>query len=652
VNEDEFLRLFAQEAAGRLDSLAQRAIGLEAGEPSREELDAMFRDAHTLKGGASVVGLEAVARRMHDLEQLLEGLRTRRRRLTSEVIDTVLAHVDAVRELIVAGDAPAAEASRYLPQPRAAATPSPPPISPDETISVPLRRLDELVRLVGESTAAQLRVGRLIGERLRGDPVAADEYHRLARVLSDLHERAMRARMLTVGTIAAPLQRAARDVARARGREVRWELVGGDTELDRHVLEALREPLVALVRNAVDHGVEDPSERRARGKPEAGLVRVAAHQTGADVVVAVADDGRGIDFDRVRAAIGGGPASEGELAAALFEPGVTTAVGVTQVSGRGVGLDAVRAVVDGLRGRIEVRSGHGAGTEFRITVPMTLAALRCLLVETGTRRFALPMHAADITLPAGGEAVTVAEGRPALWAGEDVLPLADLGELVGAGHSSRPEGPAVVLTTGRGRLAVRVDELLGQRDVVVQDLGRVLPRLPLIAGASVDPDGSLLLVLDPGGLVERGRARELAAPRVPSGAPAPAQAPSPRVLIVDDELMVRELERSILSRAGFEVVAAADGAQALQLLREQQVDLVLTDLEMPGVDGFALTRAIRADARLTSLPVLVLSGHEGGRDRRRVLDAGADAFLVKSGFDELALLGAIRRLLRTGRTSP
>jgi two-component system chemotaxis sensor kinase CheA len=632
-HEQEFRRLFAEEARGRLESLAAGALSLEAGTASRETLDAMFRDVHTIKGGAAVVGLEEVAQRVHELEQLFDELRSRRRTLDQGVIDDVLAEVDVLRTLIVGSD--------LLPAAPAAAPAV--PVAP-ETIPVPVTRLDELVRLVGESTAAQLRMGRLIEERFGADPVAADEYHRLARVLGDLQERTMRARMVSVATIAAPLQRTVRDVARARGRQVRWELVGGDTELDRHVLEALRDPLIALVRNAVDHGIEQPDVRRAQGKQPEGLVRVQALQLGADIVIAVSDDGQGVDLERVRAVAGRPGDSDGDLLAALFEPGVTTATEVTTVSGRGVGLDAVREAVDGMRGRVEVHTAVGAGTEFRITVPMTLAVLRCLVAEVGERRFALPLHSAGVVVQADAAALVEAEGRPALWIGSDAVPLADLGPLLGLAAPG-PRGPAVVVSTPRGRFALRVDGLRAQRDVVVHELGRVLPRLPLVGGASVEPDGTLMLVLDPSGLVDAARSH--------AGDPVPIEpVRARRVLVVDDALTIRELQRSILARAGYEVVTAANGEEALARLGGEAFDLVLTDIEMPGLDGIALTRAIRADTRLAGLAVCILSARDSAADRRHGLDAGADAYLVKSSFDEHALLTAVRRLLgEVDRTS-
>jgi two-component system chemotaxis sensor kinase CheA len=473
-----------------------------------------------------------------------------------------------------------------------------------------------------------------------------DEYRELTRVLHDLQEGAMRARMVSVATMARPLSRAARELARDAGKQVELEVVGEETELDRHVLEGLREPLVALVRNAVDHGIELPAERMAAGKPAVGRVRVHAMQIAGDVIVSVADDGRGIDLDRVRARLPDGRGmSDDEALEALFRSGVSTADRVTGVSGRGVGLDAVRAAVDALRGRVEVRTAVGAGSEFRIRVPLTLAIQRCVVVEAGGSRYAIPLAATvALVAPSSVEEIS-AEGRPAVWFGGEALPVSDLAAVVGT-PAPPARGAAVVLSTPAGRHALRVDAVRPQRDVVVKALGRHVPRLDLVAGASAEPDGTAMVVLDATGLIE---AAATAGPLPPAPPElAAARASRGRVLVVDDALTVRELQRSILERAGYQVRTAPGGAAALALLEAETVDLVLTDVEMPGMDGFALTQAIRADPARAGLPVVILTSREDDSDRRRGMEAGADGYLVKSTFDEHALVTAVARLLGEG----
>ena len=665
-HEAEFRRLFEEEARQRLNELGELALELRSPAAGPEALDKMFRHAHTLKGGAGVVGFSDLADVLHDLEQLLVDVREGRRPPSHELAAAVVGVVDVLLDMVpraMAGEdqegprlaaqaalsrAPGSGAglvpARAAP-PARPASPAPPPAALEEagSIAVPVRRLEELARLVGEGTAAHLRIGRMISERLGDDPAALDEHRRLTRVLGGLQEQAMRARMVAVGSIAAPLRRAARDLGHQSGKEIRWELEGEDTELDRHVLERLREPLVALVRNAVDHGIEPAAERERLGKPRDGLIRIHAVQVGADVVISVSDDGRGIDVAEVRE-VAADDLSDEEAMAAIFRPGLSTARRVTGVSGRGVGLDAVRDVVDELRGRVEVHSAPGRGSEFRISVPMTLAIVRCLIVRAAGRDHAIPLSAVTTLLPAGAEELP-AEGSSAVWVGAEALALTDLGLLLGA--TAPAAGPIAVVATPAARRAFRVEALQGQRDVVVKDLGRVLPRLDLLAGASVEPDGSVMLVLDAQGIVDAaaGRARS---PIGAAGQPELLAAPEAvTILVVDDALTIRELMRAMLGRAGYAVIAAADGREALERLSE--ADLVVTDVEMPGMDGFELTRAIRSSAEHRDLPVLVLTTRAAEGDRRRGQEAGCDGYLVKRSFDEHALLSAIRRLLDAPR---
>lgn len=671
----EFKRLFAQEAEQRLESLSRHLLELEDSPNDAELVATVFRDAHNLKGSAAVVGVDDVARVAHAMEDLLEQLRSKAREATPEVIDALLAATDGLAVMVPAlltGDdqgAPADELERRLraaagrrpaddrpaaPAEAAAERPeSRPPDREADTLIVPVSRLDELVRLVGESASASLRLGRLLTERWDADPESLSEYRDLSRILNDLQERTMRARMVPVATITESLHRAVRDLSRALGKKVRWEVRGGDTELDRNVLQRLSDPLLHLVRNAVDHGIEAPAGRVAAGKAEQATLLLEAVQLGSEVIINVTDDGRGIDVGavRARAAERGVDVSgmdDDESLYLVFDSGLSTARAVSEVSGRGVGLDVVRAGVEGVHGRIEVSSDPGKGTHFRIVVPITLAVLSCLLVEADGERYALPMHSVVVAQAASPGPGARAEGRPMVWAGDAPLPVSGLAStLWGDGRGDR--GVVVVVVGSTRRHAFLVDRLVGQRDVVVKGLSPLLPRLDLLAGTSVEPDGSIVLVLDAAGLVERASAR-----RAPPAdgrdrlAPPSVEVPTPRlasVLVVDDAAVVRQLERSILERAGYDVRTASDGNDALSQLAVAPSDLVITDIEMPGMDGFALTEAIRSTPNLTNTPVLILSSRASEESRRRGLEAGADGYIVKAGFDETALLEAVSRLL-------
>jgi two-component system, chemotaxis family, sensor kinase CheA len=651
--------LFAQEAEVRMANLGQLLLALEQTGGDDAIVGSIFRELHTLKGSSAVAGLDDVSRCAHELEELVDEVRSGRRAPTPDVIDTLLAGADRLSAEI-SGKSDGAVSSTSPPRstpagPEQAAGPEPaaaPTATPSGTdsgaVMVSMQRLDELVRLVGETATAHLRVGRLLNDRFGVDPASCSEFNELSRSLNDLQDRAMRTQMVPVGQVTDRLHRAVRDLARAQGKEVCWDVRGTDTELDRGVLHQLADSLVHLVRNAVDHGLEPPAEREAAGKSAQGTIRLHAMQLGSEVIIAITDDGRGIDVDAVRQqAIRQGVDPEGltdeDVLQLTLRSGLSTTSFVTDVSGRGVGLDVVRAKVEAARGRVEVRSLRGAGSEFRIIVPITLAVLRCLLVEAGDQRYALPFHRVVVSQAPDPADQTRAEGRPVVLVEGRPVQVSALAETLGMTQAGPPHGPIVVLADTAHRHAFQVDRLVGQRDVVVTGLSRLLPHLPVIAGASVEPDGSVLVVLDPPGLIQRARhtGRVYASPVQP----AQRSVSHKSILVVDDALTVRELQRSILERAGFDVRVAIDGRQALARLAEEPSDLVLTDIEMPLMDGFALTEAIRAHPSLANIPVLILSSRSNETDRQRGLDAGADGYIVKSGFDEGSLLTAVNRLV-------
>jgi len=693
---EELLGIFTDEAAGRLGVIAAGLLRLEAG-ADPDLVTELFREAHTVKGAAAVVGLDAVSRVAHAMEDLFQELRDGSRTPTHDFVDVLLAAVDGLRILLPAmrmGTDISAEADRLgvmvarfrsgtvpgrgaEPQPQRAPAPVPVPepgphgpgavvaVAPEPSVAVapqagprpaealrgdavrvPITRLDALVRLVGETASANLRVGRLLVDRLGPAATDLDPVRDLARSLNELQEMTMRARMVPIASILEPLRRAVRDLSRDLGKSVRWEARGLETELDRGVLNELGDALLHLVRNAVDHGVEPPDERRASGKPPEATIAFHAMQLGSEVVVTVADDGRGIDLGQVRAqAVRRDPDSDrlddDEILELVFLSGLSTAPRVTDVSGRGVGLDVVLHGIDAVRGRIEVRSRPGEGTEFRIRVPITLAVLPCLLVSCADQRYAIPMHSIVVVQETADHTAPLwVEGQPV-----DVTALASVLGLAGGTAPDRRAATVVVVAGPTRRHGFAVDALLGQRDVVVKGLSGLLPRIDVLTGASIEPDGSVLCILDGGGLVERARG----APPGPDGLERPP--PRASLLVVDDAVTVRELQRAILERAGYAVRTAADGPAALAVLAESPADLVLTDVEMRGMDGFELTRAIRATGRLESLPVIILTSRATDEDRRRGLEAGADAYLPKSAFDQGDLVAAVERLLGPGRPS-
>jgi two-component system chemotaxis sensor kinase CheA len=441
-------------------------------------------------------------------------------------------------------------------------------------------------------------------------------------------------RTLPLSVITGPLPRAVRDIAVAAGKDVDFVVTGTDTEIDRVILESLSEPLTHLLRNAAGHGIELPAERERAAKPARGRVELRAVPRGSMVEIAVTDDGRGVSpevIDESR--------REGSLAGLLTRPGYSTAGEVTELAGRGVGLDAVRAYVSSLGGSLEVRSEPGQGMEVVLLLPVALALTEMLLFERGGTAYGVPLAAVD-------EVVTVTktltlQGRHALEVHGRSLPVTDVAAVIGAGAPPLGDrSPAVVISAGGHRAIVCCDALLGTEEVVVKPLG--LADTAGYLGASILGDSRIALLVEPA-MLTRGSPR-VAGRAAPDAASRPVAAP--RVLVVEDSFTVRELQRSILEAAGYQVVIARDGRDALAALHgDTQIALVITDLEMPELDGIELTRAIRADAARSSLPVVIVTSRRAEDDRRRGIEAGADAYMAKRNFDQQALLTTVERLV-------
>jgi CheY-like chemotaxis protein len=458
--------------------------------------------------------------------------------------------------------------------------------------------------------------------------------------------------MVPVRRVVAGLTRVVRDVASASGKDVRLVLVGEDVELDKQVLDGVSDALKHLVVNAVDHGCEHAVDRVAAGKSAQSTVTVSARSAGGTVVIDVADDGAGIDEQAVRAAAiarGVLPADSTLAGAALLEvlftPAFSTLSTVTESSGRGIGLDVVRSSVEALGGLVEVRTSPGAGTTFTVTVPVTLGVLHCLIACIGAERYALPVPGIVESISLKDMPVHSLAGQPVVMRHGQTVPLLDLGAALG--HSGeRDSRAAIVVRHGDRQAAWAVDRLDGELELVVKDLGPFLGRLPLVSGATIDGDGSVVCLVDLRELGFDGGAV------VPAQQEAPAHIPvdRPRILVVEDSVGVRELERVILEGAGYDVVTAVDGADGAAKLGDPPADLVLSDVEMPGMDGFALTRTIRRTKSWEHVPVVIMTSRGSEEDQKAGLEAGASAYLLKTEFDQDQLVETVRRLVGRPRS--
>jgi two-component system chemotaxis sensor kinase CheA len=488
------------------------------------------------------------------------------------------------------------------------------------------------------------RDAQLLGNRLESDR------HALDQAVQSLDHEVRRARMFPFAQACEGLARVVRDIAASEEKLVQLVVQGGELELDRAILEGLRDPLLHLVRNALIHGVESPADRRAAGKPEAGRIVVAAALRDGRIAVSVEDDGAGVDHEAVRASVEEknlpAPIGEGAVLEAIFLPGVSASRVVSDLSGRGVGLDVVKANVESMRGFVEASSEPGRGARFAMSLPLTLTTIRAVLFRAAERICAVDSAHVRKLVRVGGDELLSAEGRDVMRTEAAPLPVVELAGLLGGppGSSPRPAKLQImVLRAGEESAGVVVDEFLAEQEIVVRDLGPGL-RVRHVSGASILPTGEAALILSGPDLVRSALAKRGA--RASSFRPEAApERKKKRILLVEDSMTTRALEKSILEFAGYEVLSAVDGAEAWRLLEEQTVDLIVSDVEMPNMDGYALTEAVRASPRLRDLPIILVTSRSTDEDKARGAQAGADAYLVKSAFDQASLVRAVEQAL-------
>jgi two-component system sensor histidine kinase and response regulator WspE len=448
-----------------------------------------------------------------------------------------------------------------------------------------------------------------------------------------------------------------RDLGRSLGKSVRLEIVGEDTQVDRDILTRLDSPLGHLLRNAVDHGLESPEERRANGKAEAGLVRLEARHSAGVLHVTVSDDGRGVNLDRIRenvltrklaAAETVASMSDAELLEFLFLPGFTLKDTLTEISGRGVGLDAVQNMVKALRGTVKIASRSGQRTSFQLQLPVTLSVIRTLLADVAGEPYAFPLTAIVRAVKVPRAKIEMIEGRQHFDLGGRSIGLVTARQVLGltATHHD-DELNVIVLGSSTARAyGVVVDTFLGERELVVQPLDPQLGRIKDIAAGALMEDGSPVLIVDTEDML-LSIARIAASNRVTNTERETpiARKERKRILVVDDSLTVRELKRKLLTNCGYEVELAVDGLDGWNVLQSGTFDLVLTDVDMPRMDGIELIARMNNGPKLRAVPVMIVSYKDRDEDRRRGLEAGAARYLTKSGFQEDILTEAVIDLI-------
>lgn len=669
-------RYFRIEAQELLEGLCQGFMQLEKG-ADKELVRRLLRQAHTFKGASRVVKRTDIGDLAHKIEDLLSPHRDDGGPLVGGSIDRALDWLDQIRLLMAGlGLAPDPE------QPEG----RPPEISDSDraTIRIAVTELDTVLEGVVEAhtAAASLRregarlasaharvratLARLSSD-VRTDAATAVELEELAeslttaergiidradRVLLELTE--LRAavsdiRLVPAQTLISDLTRVVRDASRSLDKEVELRASGADTHVDAHVLAGLRQALVHIVRNSVAHGIESRAGRVQAGKPRMGCIEIAIERRGHRVSITCRDDGRGIDLQSVRAvAIERGLVSAEDaqsmdrrlLGELLLRGGLSTSPAVTGISGRGVGLDAVRHAIDALEGEVVLDSMEGEGTTTHMLVPLSLSSMPALSLHVGDHTVLVPLDNVRRALRVGREDVSRdADGERLVIDGQ-VLPYLPLRRALELPASPARDVDSAVVIESRGRFAaIGVDRLGEARSVVVRGIPQHAAGLEIIAGAAFDDDGVPQLLLAAPALV-----RAAAATR-PHDGESTAPRELPPLLVIDDSLTTRMLEQSILESAGYDVDLAVSGEDGLEKARHRRYGVFIVDVEMPGMDGFEFIATARADPELRAIPALLVTSRADPADKRRGKEVGARAYIVKSEFDQADLLGAIRRLL-------
>lgn len=719
IEDKELKDLFKIESEEHIGKLEDGFLRLEKEPKNQPLLEEVFREAHSLKGAARMLGLTGIQDISHSIEDILGNATKGKTVLKSETIDRLYKGLDAIKNLVkeaLTGEKSEVDVKEVLdfisgvkevPKEKKSKVQVPKSEIEEseieklkigefkiETVRVDTKRLDTLMTQVGELSVTKGRVAHrneeiedIMGEleelekspewKVRSTEIKSklqnlkskigEDSSRLSFIADELEDGVYKIRLLPMSTIFSIFPRMVRDMARERLKDAKLIIEGGDTKADKRIIEDMKDPLMHMIRNAIDHGIEAPDERERIGKARIGSIILRAYQTSSNVVIEVKDDGKGLDIETIKnTALRQKIHTKDELSAMtpsqiqylIFVSGFSTSPVVTDVSGRGIGLDVVRANVEGLKGNIHVESTAGEGCTLRIKLPITLATIRVLIVGINGMKCAVPVEYVQTSLFITKDDIFTIEGRDTIVFDGQPISVAKISELLEVHGSEFGDGsdkskiqiskskikkfPCIILSVGNDRLGVIVDELIDEQEIVIKPQSRILRRVRNVSGATILGTGEVCTVLSPQDMIKTVRKRE---------APQPTEKPSEEIerkksiLLVEDSITTRTQERRILVGAGYEVIEAMDGVDALNKLGTKQFDAVVSDILMPNMDGLTLTKKIREDRKYSELPVILVTSLASDEDRKKGLEAGANAYIAKPAFDQQLLLETLKRLI-------
>ena len=680
----KYLDIFLKEAQEHLDSLQANLLILEKEPGNKPLIHELLRNAHTLKGSARMLGFEGISLIGHRMEDFLKEMEDGERSVDSASVNLLLQGTDAISRMTEAlandADSPVdlekfiaafdqglstADAFVEVHKPEAEVL--------GDTIRTSVKTLDSLVNLLGELIINKKRfedkseelksIGRTSGgavpaTRLMEFQQALEEdVLYLGYIIQELHAEAMALRMLPLRTITEGFVRMVRDLSKSQGKEIDLTIRGEHIEVDRLLLESLKPMFLHMLTNAVDHGIELPAERIARGKPAKGTICLSARHEGNNVVIEIRDDGAGMDPKKIiasalrRGVIDKDEAetlSDEEALYLTLRQGFSTSEIVTDISGRGVGLDVVKMNIEKVKGNLILKSEVGAYTEVELTLPLTLAVIDALMISCAGEQYAIPLSYVQETLRIRGSDIATVAGKEVLSVRNVTVPIISLAQILGLeeqGAQISSGKLAAVILKQRGQvIACTIDKSHGTSEIVVKSLGGQLKKVRHTFGATVMGDGNPALILDvpdifaaAEGVSSKGLRNSLQASQkfVSRG----------NILVVDDSITTRTMEKSILVANGYEVTIAVSAEDALEKVGTAIFDLVISDVEMPGLNGFELTARLRSIDEFRNTPVIIVSSLSKDEHKRKAIEAGAQAYIVKGAFEQGTLLDTVESLI-------
>ena len=540
-------------------------------------------------------------------------------------------------------------------------------VAQEQTIRVEVKRLDHLMNLIGELVLGKNRLLKIyddVEERYEGEKFLEElnqVVSSLSLVTTDIQLAVMKTRMLPIAKVFNKFPRMIRDLSRELGKQIDLEISGEETELDKSIVEEIGDPLVHIIRNSCDHDIEDPETRKAMGKPEKGLVQLKAYNEGNHIVVEIVDDGKGLDADMLKAkSIEKGiitereadAMSEKEAFGLIFKPGFSTAAKVTNVSGRGVGMDVVKTNIEKLNGIIDIESEVGKGTVMKLKIPLTLAIIQSLLVGTQEEFYAIPLASVLETVRVPIDDIYTIDGKNVLRLRDEVLSLVRLSDVFGVNKvfDGGDQTYVVIIGVAEAKLGIIVDTLVGQEEIVIKSMGDYLQNIPGIAGATIRGDGRVTLIIDVGAMMEMAKDIKVNIRAEMEDSTKAKEKPSDyKVLIVDDSKMDRTIMQKSLEPIGVTIIEATNGVEALNIIKsgEHAFDAVLIDIEMPRMDGYTLAGEIRKYSKYRTLPLIAVTSRTSKTDRLRGVEVGMTEYITKPYSSEY-LENVVRKNIKLG----